>query len=338
MTDVKLASLEKQNESLKSQLKIAHTIIEESNLENAKNGEEIDISLIWRAVWSRKLMVISIGALFSIASVVLALALPNEYKAKALLSPAFNSGASSLSQLASQFGGIASLAGIDLGGAGEDSKTTVAIEIIQTWDFIEKFIYANNIEVEVFAANGWDMKSNQILIDEDIYNVETKQWVRDFDPDKGETAEPSSWELYEAFMERLLISKNKDTGLISLSIEYYSPEIAKQWVDQLVIAINEHMQQRDREESITNINYLQAKIEETNLAEMRTVFSQLIEEQTKTLMLAEVSSEYVFKTLSEAKVPEEKSKPERFVIVFMGSIFGGIFAVALALFLQIIRD
>ncbi len=64
---------------------------------------------------------------------------------------------------------------------------------------------------------------------------------------------------------------------------------------------------------------------------MQSVFYQLIEEQTKTLMLAEVSDEYVFKTLSPARVEEQKSKPKRIVVV-LGFILGGFLSLLVVLF------
>jgi len=44
-------------------------------------------------------------------------------------------------------------------------------------------------------------------------------------------------------------------------------------------------------------------------------------------MLAEVSDEYVFKTLSQAKVAEEKAKPKRALIAILGFMLGGMLAV-----------
>ena len=64
---------------------------------------------------------------------------------------------------------------------------------------------------------------------------------------------------------------------------------------------------------------------------MQSVFYQLIEEQTKTLMLAEVSDEYVFKTVSPAKVAEEKAKPMRALIVILGFMLGGMLSVIIVL-------
>jgi LPS O-antigen subunit length determinant protein (WzzB/FepE family) len=51
----------------------------------------------------------------------------------------------------------------------------------------------------------------------------------------------------------------------------------------------------------------------------------LIEEQTKTLMLANVRDEYVFSTVDPAVVPELKDKPKRSLIVAVAIVLGGMF-------------
>jgi len=196
---------------------------------------------------------------------------------------------------------------------------------------LEKFIKDNNIEVEVFAAEGWDRATDTLKIDPDLYDVDNEKWVRDFSPNKGQKLEPSSWELYEEFKERVSISQDKTSGLVNVAIEYFSPSMAKRWNDKLVKAINAYIQKQDREEATKSIEYLNKKINETNVADMQSVFYQLIEEQTKTLMLAEVSEEYVFRTVSPAKVAEVKSKPKRALIAIFGFLLGGIVSVIFSL-------
>jgi LPS O-antigen subunit length determinant protein (WzzB/FepE family) len=127
------------------------------------------------------------------------------------------------------------------------------------------------------------------------------------------------------------ISTDKKTGLISLTVEYFSPYIAKQWVDQLVEAINQHMQQRKLQMVKTNIEYLEAQIEKTSIARMKEVFYTVIEEQIKNKMLAEASPEYVFVTVSPAMVPEVKSQPKRALICILGVLLGGMLSVAFVL-------
>ncbi|WP_444994331.1 Wzz/FepE/Etk N-terminal domain-containing protein [Aliikangiella sp. IMCC44359] len=322
----KLKVLEARNSQLEANISLLAT--RGLLLETNSSGDEIDLRELWAAIWQGKWLIVGITFLFAIASVFYALSLPNEYKSTAILAPATQSGgAGGLSKLAGQFGGLASLAGINLGSGGAEDKSVIAMEIIKTWGFLEKFIEDNDIQVEVFAAKGWNRSTNELIIDSDIYDVENNKWVRDFEPSKGQKAEPSSWELFKKFKERISINHDKKTSLITLSVEYYSPFIAKELADKLVMAINANIQDQDREEALKSIQYLNNKIKETSIADMQSVFYQLIEEQTKTLMLAEVSEEYVFKTLSPAKIAEEKSKPKRALIVILGIFIGGFFSI-----------
>ncbi len=325
MTDNKLKQLE-------AKVKTLTALNSQLSANSYNTDDEIDLRELWNAIWEGKWLIIAITTVFAIGSVLYGLSLPDEYKSTALLAPASSGSSSSLSKLTGQFGGLASLAGIDLGGAGgAEDKSVVAMEIITTWGFLESFIKDNHIEVEVFAATGWNRTGNQLLIDSDLYDETNKKWVREFDESKGQKIEPSSWELYEEFIERINLSQDKTSGLISLSVEYYSPLLAKNWTDKLVKSINAHIQKQDRDEAIKSIAYLNEKIAETNIADMQSVFYQLIEEQTKTLMLAEVSEEYVFKTLSQAKTPEEKSKPNRVLTVVLGFMLGVMLAVLIVL-------
>ena len=294
---------------------------------------ETDVPELFAVVWRGKWIVAAVTAAFAVFSAVVALLLPNEYKAAALLMPASSSNTSVLTRLAGQFGGLASLAGINLGSDGNEDKSLIAMELVKTWDFLERFIRDNHLEVEVFAAKGWNRASNELVVDSDVYDVANKKWVRKFNVAKGETAEPSGWELYEALRDRISISQDKRTRLITLSVEYYSPTIAKQWVDKLVVAINKRLQDQDRSDASKSIEYLTKQVEATSLSDMKAVFYRLIEEQTKSLMLTEIADEYALKTVSAAKVPEKKSKPMRAIICILGSLVGGILA-TLALVLR----
>jgi len=281
-------------------------------------------------LWAGKIKIIAITALFAIASVIYALSVPNQYKATALLAPAQSSGGG-LSGALGQLGGLASLAGVSIGG-GESSEAQIAQEIMKSWSFIESFIADNDLAVEVFAAEGWSKGSNELQINDDVYDTQNKQWL--VENEAGVMGPPSSWSLFKAFSGRLAVSEDKKSGLVSVSIEYYSPQIAKQWLDMYVSAVNAHMQQRQVAKVTNNINYLQAQIEKTSIAEMREVFYTIIEEQTKNKMLAEASPEYAFVAVSPSMVPEEKSQPKRALICMLGTLLGGMLSVLLVLIMH----
>jgi uncharacterized protein involved in exopolysaccharide biosynthesis len=297
----------------------------------ATQDDEIDLRELARAIWQGKWLIICITAIFSVASVFYALSVPDEYKSTVLLAPASSSGGPGLSRLAGQYGGLASLAGINLGGGSGDDKVSIAMEIIKTWGFLEGFIEQNNLQVVLFAAQGWDRANNKLIINPDLYDETTNKWVQSLNSGKEQKGEPSSWALYNNLKNRIGISKDKTSGLIRLTVEYYSPQLAKQWAELLVKAINVNFKQRDRDEATKSIQYLQNKIQETPVSDMQAVFYQLIEEQTKALMLAEVNDEYVFKTLSPARAAEEKSKPKRVLVVILGLFLGGMLSVIIVL-------
>ena len=286
--------------------------------------DEIDLRELFSVLWAGKILIVAVTAIFAMVSVGYALSLANQYKASAVVSPS-QSGGSSLGAMAGQLGGLASLAGINI-GSGESNETQEAMEIMQSWAFMEEFIQTHDLQVPIYAAIGWDKGSNSLKLDNDLYDVTSERWLIE-DDESGENRAPSSWELYEAFRGRVAVSQDKKSGLINISVEYYSPQIAKQWVDLFITTINDYMRARKLEQVNRNIEYLTAQIDKTAIADMREVFYQLVEEQTKSKMLAEASPEYAFATVSRAMVPEEKSQPQRALVCVLGTLLGGMLSV-----------
>jgi len=265
---------------------------------------------------------------FAVFSVALALWLPNQYKATVVLAPAQQQSGGLASALG-RVGGLASLAGLNI-GSGESSDSQIAQEIMGSWSFIDKFIVENDLAVEVYAASRWREKQNELAIDDDIYDVASQEWLIE-DDDTDELRPPTSWELYEEFVDRITISEDSRTGLVSVSIEYFSPYMAQAWVDLYVQAINSHMQSREVVKVSRNIEYLQNQISKTAITGMQEVFFVLVEEQIKAKMVAEASPDYAFVTVSPSMLPEEESQPKRALICILGTLLGGILSVSLVL-------
>ena len=292
--------------------------------------DEIDLRELFGVLWAGKIKIIVITAVFAVASIIYALSVPNQYKAMALLAPAKSDGGG-LSGALGQMGGLASLAGISLGG-GDSSEGKIAQEIMKSWSYIEGFIDDNDLAVELAAVQGWSKGSNELQINNSVYDTQNKQWL--VENEAGVTGPPSSWSLFQAFSRRLTVSEDKKSGLVSVSFEYYSPQVAKQWVDMYVESINRFMQQRQVDKVTRNINYLQEQIEKTSIAQMQEVFYTIIEEQTKNKMLAEASPEYAFVAVGPSMVPELKSQPKRALICILGALLGGMLSVLMVLIMH----
>ncbi|KUM52474.1 Wzz/FepE/Etk N-terminal domain-containing protein [Rheinheimera sp. EpRS3] len=279
--------------------------------------DEIDIRELFAVIWRGKWIIIVVTAVFAVASVFYALNLPNIYKSEALLAPAAEQKSVGLS---GQLGGLAALAGVNLGGGASIDKAALAIEVVKSRDFLGRFI-AQRIQLQdLMAAKSWDLTSNTLNYDTEVYNPQNQQWLREAKPPKQ--AMPSEQEAYKVLSERLKVSQDITTSMVTLSIEHVSPYIAQSWAQMLIADLNLEMKNRDIEEAEKSIAYLQQQISQTNLADLRTALYSLVEEQTKTLMLANVRDEYVFKTIDKPVVPEEKARPARALLVILGTFVG----------------
>lgn len=299
------------------------------------SGDEIDLRELFAVIWQGKWLILAITAVFTIGAVIFAIKQPNIYKSEALLAPASEEQGGGLSALASQFGGLASLAGVNLGGKGGTDKTELAIQVLKSRQFTSDFIQKHNILADLMAAKKWDRDQDKVLYDEDTYISETNTWVREVEAPL--TSEPSMQEAYKVFSKILAINTDKETGMVTLSIEHVSPTVAQQWVSWLVQDINKVMKERDVAEANRSSEFLNKQIALTNVADIKTILYKLVEEQAKTIMFAEVRDEYVFKTIDPALAPEEKAKPKRALICVLGTMLGGMLGVMFVLVRHFVR-
>lgn len=291
--------------------------------------DEIDLRELFAAIWKGKWLIIAMTFVFAVASVVYALSLPNIYKADALLAPAESSNGGGLSKMAGQLGGLAALAGVNLGG-GESSQTDLAVQVMKSRQFVDAFINKHDLLVPLMAAREWDLANDQLVLNEELYDARTGEWLRE--PKGLRGAKPTAQEAFEVFnKETLSISQDKESGLYNVSVTHYSPFIAQQWVNWLIEDINKVMRERTIAETSQNLNYLNTQLQKTAIADMQSTFYSLIEEQTKSLMLAEVQEEFVFKIVDPAVVPELKDGPKRALICVLGTLLGGLIGVAIVL-------
>jgi uncharacterized protein involved in exopolysaccharide biosynthesis len=284
--------------------------------------DEIDLRELFGVLWRGKLTIIAIGVLATVVAVAVAMSMPNIYRSEAVLAPATKS---STNNLMSKYGGLASLAGISL-PKGEADKTVVAMEVLQSRDFLREFVSRHeNVLRDLIAVDDWNLSSNTLSFDPDLYNEKNKKWVREVDlPFKPE---PSIQEAHEVFAKLLSVSQDKDSGLVSIAIEHQSPYVAQKWVEWLVDDINQVIRDQDVEQAEKSIAYLKEQISETAVADLQAGFFEMIQDQIQTIMLAKATPEYLFKTIDPAVVPELKVKPKRALIVVLGAVLGGMLGV-----------
>ncbi|WP_057830663.1 Wzz/FepE/Etk N-terminal domain-containing protein [Colwellia sp. TT2012] len=274
-------------------------------------------SIIFRMKW----FILFITLAFAVGSVYIAMGKPNVYTAKGIFVPAQSDSGGGLSQLAGQFGGLAGIAGISLGG-GKGDDNAIALQLLKSRSFLQSFIEKRNLLPQLLAATKWDQASDSLIYNEELYNAQEKKWVRGAPP--GRKIIPTPWEGYYTLLSLIQIEYISKKGYINISVTYLSPELATKWLTWLVADLNSYWRLQEKKLADDSIEYLQQQVATTNNSEMLTIFYSIIAEQTQKTVLAEVRKEYLFKTLAPIVTPEEKSGPSRALIAAAGTFLGAL--------------
>lgn len=301
----------------------------QQNKMNSLNSEiyETDLLQLARILYRRKYFIFTFfvcgASLFLMGSFFI----KTTYQSKILMAPAQNSN-SSFSQFSGQFGGLASLAGISLGGEGQ--LTTEAIATITSRDFILSFIANNEIKQKIFY-NDWDEEHRQwrepniftrIINGFDKLTRPPSDNLR-IESSKLVPNEPNNEDTYELFIEDFIsVDQDKKTGLVTIAVSAYSPMDAANWAKNIATKINERLRMAKKEEAEKSIQFLKKELQNTNIVEMQNVMYQLIEAHTQTIILTNVNEEFVFRTIDPAYIPETKYKPKRILLSIFGAIVG----------------
>lgn len=293
---------------------------------NHKADDEIDLLELISVIWAGKWTIVAITCVFSVASVFYAVNQPNIYKSEALLAPVEQE--QKLGGLQGQLGGLASFAGINLGG-GSSSNTQLAIQILKSRQFSSKFIQKHNILPDLMAIDTWTMNDNSIVYNTDLYNPTDNEWVRKVDAPL--VPKPSMQEAHKELSNLISVNVDLETKMVTLSVRHISPVIAQSWLVWLIEDINETMKTRDVAEANKSTAFLTSQLEETKISDIREILYKLVEEQAKTIMFANVRDEYIFRVIDPPLVPEAKAGPARALICILGAVLGGILSVVTVL-------
>ena len=296
--------------------------------------DEIDLFELARTVWGGKWLIMFVSLSAAAISAWVSLQLPNVYTVEVKIAPVDEDQGGQMSAMIAQYGGLASLAGIPIlsGGGGQ---TDLLLEVLKSRSFLARFIEENALGPRLVATDSYDPVTGTESLDPAVYDQGTGTWVREAEPPK--TAAPSEEELYEAFTESLSVTKDKTSPIITVSFEHRSPLLGFDVLSRLIKRLDDFARSRDKTKSEQSIRFLEEKLSQTRLVDVEKVLYQMIETQTKTLMLAEVNDDYAFQVIDEPQVPEKRSRPNRALIVVLATLVGGMVAVLWVLIRSAVR-
>ncbi len=236
----------------------------------------------------------------------------------------------SSAKLSGNLNGLAAIAGINLSSGGDSAK--YAIEMIQSRDFLVKYVRALGYTEEVYAAEKLSEGGIDIVYDEKMFDSVKQKWLTN--KKTGKSYSPSDLQLFNSINKNYKFNRDNESGTILITYEHVSPEFAKEFLENLVKTINSELRQKDSEKYKSSIRYLQEKIGITQVEDIKNTFLDMMQEQTKNLMLAEINADYIFVTVDSAYVPEKPFKPKRILLSMVVAVLMLILSVCVILIIN----
>ena len=293
-----------------------------------RNFNDKEILSVFKTLMRQKKIILTCIFVFSLLSIIYSISLPNLYTSSTLLAPSHKEESLSSKLNLGSFSSIAGFAGVNLPGEGS-SPSKEAIERIKSFEFFSNYFLPHIQLEDLLASKGWSAEYDEILYDSKKFDANSKKWVRKFRFPQKQM--PSDQEAYREFSKILQISEDAKTSFVTISISHYSPKIAKDWLDKIILGINKSMSEEDKKNAENSINFLNEIYNTTNFESLKDSINILMESQMQTFMLASSNKNYIYKILDSPIAPEKKSSPNRSIICILGFLLGTILGIALAI-------
>lgn len=277
-------------------------------------NDEIDLFELLRTLLKYKKSIIftSIGA--ALIAAAISMRLPNIYQAEILLAPVIAEGAKGggLASALGGLGGLASMAGISIGGGGSAEEN---LAVLKSREFLWTFVQEKKL-MPILFEDEWDKTANK--------------WI-EADPKK----QPGQMDAHRLLLNEVMsVSRDKKTDLVTVAFEMEDAGLAAELANASVERLNQYLAQEAISRSEKNLQYLDEELMHTQVEDMRKILFEMIANEKKKTMLANTQKDFAFRVLDPAVTPDTKLKPKRAVIILLSGVAGGFFAILYALLVE----
>jgi uncharacterized protein involved in exopolysaccharide biosynthesis len=269
---------------------------------------DLDLRTLFWLIWRRKLLVVGVVLSTVGAALLGSLFMTPVFRASTIAVPAEvdSGGLGSLGSALSQFGGLAALAGLELGSGGSTIEETLAV--LRSREFTEGFIREEGLL--------------PILFEETRF---------------GRGDEPTLAKAYRFFDRDIrAVARDARSGLVTVQIEWRDPILAADWANKLVGRLNAEMRARAIAKTNAAVGFLEKELLATTIVDTRTAIGRLMEAQINQRMLANVTEEYALRVVDKAMPPDDDDpiRPRRLFLAVVSGAVGFLVAVLLCVMLR----
>jgi len=257
---------------------------------------------LFAALKRRRLIVLAVTLACVCATAAYAWLARPVYRSEVVLAPVKREPSEGgLAALAGQFGGVASLAGINIGG---DNQTDETLAILKSNAFLSQFLQERQLLPILFASR-WDESR--------------KSWRDPADvPSLGDGLKKWRSEVFS-------VSIDEGGSLVRVRIDWHDPTVAADWANDIVARLNKVTRLEAIARAERSIGFLNKELQKQPVIEVQQAVYRLLESQIKGTMIASVDVDYAMRVIDPA-IPADRDKfvrPKRWLLLVL-SLLGGL--------------
>ncbi|MEW6488304.1 MAG: Wzz/FepE/Etk N-terminal domain-containing protein [Thermodesulfobacteriota bacterium] len=261
------------------------------------DGDPLTLAGYWGLLWPRKFWIGGVTALCAAAALLVAFSLPDAYRASAVIKP---------DQQADQGRGAASLGllasfGLSLGAPSKAED-------------LEVLFHSRDLTARVFSRHDlW------LWVYPDRFDPVTRTLrpgVADRLRGRGRSGPraPDHWDAVRAAEDRLTVSVDRRSGVVSLAFDARDPDAAARILELYLAEGRGRLQEEALARARHNKEFLLSQTEATDDLIVRERLYLRYGEEVEREMLAKNSSQFGFVVVDTPRSPDEKHGPRRLLI------------------------
>lgn len=281
--------------------------------------KEIDLREILLSLWRGKVYVFLFSALFVFFASQHLKGIPREYLVEYRLKPV---GDTEQKNSFSGLGGIASLAGIEMGSTSSNDFN-IFKELISSVEVSEIILKNQKLISEIYAGE-WNSSLNDF-----VEPTKSKLTVRIgvfkrmlTGNDELNYTPPNARRLASYISNKIRIKENKDTGFLTLSAETSKPKMLLSLISEAIEASDKIMRQRYINFSKEPLAFYKEKIRTSRSREHREALAELISKEEQKLMFASRGKYFIVEPYIDPTISLYPTAPKPKVTLLFALVLG----------------
>lgn len=249
---------------------------------------------IWRAILSIRWKLLIIVVATFVACMIYFVFATRYYRAEVAVLPRESKSVGGLPAQLAQLGGLANLAGINIGGQSKEQP----IAFLKSKGLARRFIEGHGLVSEL-TGDGADARASPWA-----------RWFSDDAPDIRKAVDKFTKDIWD-------FSEDRKTGVITVSMTWRNATSVADWANKYIADLNSELQERALTESRRNVAFLQSELKNTEIVSLQQGLSRLLESEMQQMMLAQGAEEFAFRVIDSATVPRKPVSPDVLSVVLL---------------------